>query len=140
MPDVFSKKKRSKVMSCIRSKGNKNTELALIKLFRKNAFMGWRRHQKIFGKPDFVFAKLKLAIFVDGCFWHCCKIHFRMPKNNKSFWAEKFSTNQKRDRLVTKTLRSMGWKVLRIWEHELTKKNEIKLTKKIGKKMFFQNT
>lgn len=131
MTDVFSKKKRSKVMSCIRSKGNKDTELALIKLFKKNAFMGWRRHQKIFGKPDFVFTKLKLAVFVDGCFWHQCKVHCRIPKNNKVFWTEKLKTNQKRDRLVTKTLKSKGWKVLRIWEHELARKNETKLVKKL---------
>ena len=72
MPDVFTKAKRSEVMSRIRGTGNKDTELALIILFRLHRIKGWRRHQPVFGKPDFVFPAVKVAVFVDGCFWHCC--------------------------------------------------------------------
>jgi DNA mismatch endonuclease, patch repair protein len=73
--DVFTKAKRSEVMSRIRGKGNKDTEVALAKLFRANGITGWRRHYAIAGKPDFAFPKCKLAVFVDGCFWHGCRKH-----------------------------------------------------------------
>ena len=72
MTDVFSKKKRSQVMAAIRSKGNKTTELRLASILRAHGISGWRRHQPLFGKPDFVFRRERLAVFVDGCFWHGC--------------------------------------------------------------------
>ena len=131
MSDVFTKAKRSEVMSRIRSRGNKDTEVALAKLFRRNKITGWRRNQKIFGKPDFLFPKLKLAVFVDGCFWHGCPNHGTQPKGNAAFWRRKISRNQSRDRLVTQSLRLQGWCVLRIWEHELAHKNEIRLFRRI---------
>jgi DNA mismatch endonuclease (patch repair protein) len=131
MSDVFTKAKRSEVMSRIRSRGNKDTELALAKLLRRNKITGWRRNQPVFGKPDFVFPKLKLAIFVDGCFWHGCPQHATKPKNNRAFWQQKLSANKKRDRVVTQTLRKLGWQVLRIWEHELARKNEARLIRRI---------
>ena len=131
MPDVFTKAKRSEVMSRIRGRGNKDTELALAKLFRAHRITGWRRNQKIFGKPDFVFQKLKLAVFVDGCFWHGCPKHATKPKNNPAFWRRKFSRNKQRDVLVTWTLRRAGWRVLRVWEHELASKNEARLLRRI---------
>ena len=119
--DFLTKEKRSLLMSTIRGHGNKNTELALVKLFRRNKVTGWRRNQKIFGKPDFVFCKFKLAVFVDGCFWHGCPKHSRQPKSNRTFWRRKFSANKKRDLLVTRALRRAGWRVLRIWEHNLSR-------------------
>lgn len=119
MADVFSKKKRSDVMSRIRSRGNKATEVALAKLFRRRQISGWRRNQKVFGKPDFVFPKSRTAVFVDGCFWHGCPKHGTQPKGNRNFWKNKFARNLARDRLVNRTLRSANWRVLRIWEHTL---------------------
>jgi len=121
MPDVFTKAKRSEVMSRIRGRGNKGTEVLLAGLLRKNGITGWRRHLSIFGKPDFAFPRQRVAIFVDGCFWHGCPKHSSMPVNNRLFWEAKLSANKRRDRLVTKTLRQLGWSVLRIWEHELCK-------------------
>ena len=109
-------------MSRIRGRGNKATELALAKLFRRHKITGWRRNQKIFGKPDFVFPKLKLAIFVDGCFWHGCPKHGTQPKGNRTFWKKKFAANKARDRRVNRELRRLGWQVLRIWEHDLAKR------------------
>lgn len=131
MSDVFTKAKRSEVMSRIRSRGNKDTEIALAKLFRANRITGWRRNQPVFGKPDFIFPRLKLAVFVDGCFWHGCPKHETQPKNNRAFWRRKFSRNKKRDVLVTRTLRHAGWCVLRVWEHELACKNETRLIRRI---------
>lgn len=131
MPDVFTKAKRSEVMSRIRGRGNKNTELALAKLFRAHRITGWRRNLPVFGKPDFVFPKLRLAIFVDGCFWHCCPLHATKPKSNAAFWRKKLEANQARDRLVTRTLRLAGWRVLRIWEHELLAKGTSQLVLRV---------
>lgn len=131
MSDPFSKKKRSDVMTLIRGKGNKTTEEALIRLLKKSDIIGWRRHRPLFGKPDFVFPKSRVAIFVDGCFWHCCPIHAVQPKSNVAFWKKKLHGNRARDRLVTRTLRSKGWRVIRVWEHELTKKNESRLLKRL---------
>lgn len=121
MADVFTKAKRSEVMSRIRSSGNKETELALIKLFRTNKITGWRRHYLLFGKPDFVFPNQRLAVFVDGCFWHGCPKHSNMPRNNRAFWLKKLSSNRARDLRVNRVLRQNGWKVIRIWEHDLVK-------------------
>jgi len=131
MPDVFSKAKRSEVMSRIRGHGNRNTELALIQLFRANRITGWRRNKQIFGKPDFVFAKARLVVFVDGCFWHQCPMHSKIPGGNREFWLRKLELNKKRDRLVNRTLRVDGWRVIRIWEHELSAKNEAKLLRRL---------
>ena len=149
MADVFSKRKRSEVMSRIRGRGNKDTELALAKLLRAHGISGWRRHAEIRGgavasvydrrkssgahraplqrptfrvKPDFVFRRVRLALFVDGCFWHGCPKHATKPKNNSAFWQRKLSSNKKRDALVARTLRRAGWRVLRVWEHELQKR------------------
>jgi len=131
MADVFTKSKRSEVMSRIRGKGNKDTELALMKLFRAQRITGWRRHQPIIGRPDFVFPKLRLAIFVDGCFWHSCPLHGTKPKNNAAFWQKKLAANQERDRLVTRSLKKAGWRVLRLWEHELARKREPQLMRRL---------
>lgn len=131
MPDVFTKAKRSQVMSRIRGHGNKDTELALIRLFRNLSITGWRRHRAVFGRPDFVFPRIRAAVFVDGCFWHRCPKHGSMPGSNAAFWRKKFATNKARDQQVTCKLRRSGWSVLRIWEHELAPKNSSRLTARI---------
>lgn len=108
-------------MSRIKGKGNKDTELAMIQILRKNHILGWRRNQAVLGKPDFIFPAQKVALFIDGCFWHGCSRpkHSNMPKNNQEFWAKKLKANKVRDKFVNRELRKAGWKVLRIWEHEL---------------------
>lgn len=123
MPDIFTIRKRSEVMSRIRSRGNKATELRLIGIFRSIGINGWRRHQPVFGKPDFIFPKLRMAVFVDGCFWHSCPKHSTKPMRNRVFWEKKLAANKARDCLVNRTLRRNGWKVVRIWEHELRAKS-----------------
>jgi DNA mismatch endonuclease (patch repair protein) len=119
--DVFTKKKRSEVMSKIKGKNNKETELEFAKILRKSKRRGWLRGQNIYGKPDFVFKKERIAIFIDGCFWHKCPIHFKMPKSNNEFWNTKINANVKRDKKVNTILKKEGWIVLRFWEHELKK-------------------
>jgi DNA mismatch endonuclease (patch repair protein) len=117
--DVFSTIKRSKVMAAIRSKGNKGTELKLALIFRTYGIRGWRKHLKLPGTPDFAFPKRRLAVFVDGCFWHGCPWHGHKPNSNRVFWRRKLDRNKARDKRVTKALRRAGWHVLRIWEHQL---------------------
>ena len=129
--DVFSKRRRSEVMSCIRSCGNKDTEQVLAKLLRQHRIIGWRRNQRVFGKPDFVFRHARLALFVDGCFWHGCLKHSRPPQSNRDYWRKKMIRNKARDRLVSRTLQKRGWRVLRIWEHELAHSNEARLLRRI---------
>ena len=127
MTDVFTKAKRSEVMSLIRSRGNKGTELKLISLMREQGITGWRRHVKLTAaplsvRPDFVFRTQRVAVFVDGCFWHGCPRHATRPKQNRAFWDAKIARNRARDRKVSRTLRAAGWSVLRIWECALTVK------------------
>ena len=138
MADVFSKAKRSEVMSRIRGRGNRGTELAFVALMKTYRITGWRRHlaidlEPLSGslvtaedrgrrrkvRPDFVFPAHRLAIFIDGCFWHGCPKHSGQPASNKVFWQRKLSSNKQRDRLVSQALRDQGWIVLRVWEHEL---------------------
>jgi DNA mismatch endonuclease (patch repair protein) len=124
VPDVFTKAKRSEVMSRIRGRGNKETELALASLLRRHRIWGWRRQQPLFGKPDFVFCLARVAVFVDGCFWHRCPKHSNLPANNRAFWKKKMASNKARDQRVNRTLRKKGWRVVRIWEHDLAKRSE----------------
>jgi DNA mismatch endonuclease (patch repair protein) len=129
VPDVFNKSKRSLVMAAIKSKGNKDTELRLVKILRTAGIRGWRRQQPLPGRPDFVFRKPNLAIFVDGCFWHGCPKHGRKPKSNRGYWLPKLERNRLRDLEVKKQLIRAGWRVLRFWEHDLA--NEIRVAKRI---------
>jgi DNA mismatch endonuclease, patch repair protein len=119
MADVFSREKRSAIMSSVRSHGNLATELRLITIFKSAGIQGWRRRVVLYGSPDFAFPKARLAVFVDGCFWHCCPVHGTVPTTNRAFWMRKLRRNQERDRLVRRQLEKLGWRVLRIWQHEL---------------------
>jgi DNA mismatch endonuclease, patch repair protein len=149
MPDVFTPDKRSDVMSRIRGRGNRDTELLLAKLFRQYRITGWRRHLKVklgelrnIGResttrkqrnkpktraqlavhPDFFFLHQRTAVFVDGCFWHGCPKHSNLPANNCPFWEKKLNGNKVRDRFVNRCLRKAGWRVVRIWEHDVAKR------------------
>lgn len=106
-------------MSLIKAGGNRDTELKLISIFRAGSVRGWRRRQALPGKPDFVFRRERVAVFVDGCFWHGCRRHCRMPKSRLDFWRPKIARNKRRDLEVNRILRAMGWRVLRVWEHDL---------------------
>src|SRR5260370_24723121 len=118
MTDVFSRQKRSEIMSRVRSRGNAATELSLIRLFREFKIKGWRRRFKAFGSPDFVFPEIRLAVFIDGCFWHSCPIHGSLPASNRAFWKRKLERNIARDRLVSRELRRSGGPLVLLWLHE----------------------
>lgn len=119
MADIWSQSKRSEVMSLIRSHGNKETELRLIEILRASKITGWRRKQPLTGKPDFVFRRQRIAVFVDGCFWHGCPRCYKRPNSNQEFWDAKIDRNRRRDRLVARELRLSGWQVIRFWQHQL---------------------
>ncbi len=121
MPDNLTPKERSYAMSRIRSRGNISTEIRLVKIMRLAGISGWRRNCNLPGKPDFVFARSRIVVFVDGCFWHACRKCALRPKSNRKYWTPKMIGNTKRDRINTRTLRKGGWMVVRIWEHELKK-------------------
>ena len=100
-------------MSRIKSKNTK-PELILKKMLKS-----FKYHPKAFGNPDFIHYKKKVVLFVDGCFWHKCPIHFVKPKSNKSYWLPKIERNIQRDKEINLAYKFAGWKVKRIWEHEL---------------------
>ena len=123
MSDVFSKDKRSRIMSNVKSSGNRSTELKLINFFRENRISGWKRHYDVKGHPDFVFLDKRVAIFVDGCFWHGHDCRNTRPATNVEYWQAKRIRNVERDKNVTALFQHRGWQVIRIWECELSKKN-----------------
>lgn len=117
MADTLTPEQRWRCMSNVR---NKNTGLEM-KLRRAlwKAGLRYRVKSKLPGKPDIVFPKRKLAVFVDGCFWHGCLIHGTKPETNAEFWQTKIKVNMERDLRVTSQLTDMGWTVIRVWEHEI---------------------
>ena len=164
MPDVFTKRKCSEVMARIRGRGNKGTEIALAKLLRVAGITGWRRQQALrfrsqrsavsgqrptvrIIRTDFIFRRQRVAVFVDGCFWHGCPKHCsplkwirkssmverakttrsldklgmtgRGRRTGKEYWRAKLAGNKARDLAVNRMLRRHAWRVVRIWEHEL---------------------
>ena len=111
---------RTRTMQKIGNRGNKSTEWRLRATLVRSGVSGWHMHPaEVTGKPDFLFPKARLAVFVDGCYWHGCPLHASQPNTNRSFWMAKFAQNAQRDRTVTRCLRRAGFAVLRFWEHEL---------------------
>ncbi|MGO8701775.1 MAG: very short patch repair endonuclease [Limisphaerales bacterium] len=111
---------RSQAMSAIRGRNNKSTERRLRALLVAASISGWNLNRRdLFGRPDFFFPRRRVAIFVDGCFWHGCRTCGHIPKTNSIFWKAKIQRNQARDRNTTQTLRQQGIRVLRFWEHDL---------------------
>jgi DNA mismatch endonuclease (patch repair protein) len=121
--DVYDEATRSTLMSKVRSKGNKSTELRLIEIFNERGIKGWRRNYAVKGHPDFVFFKKRIVVFVDGCFWHGHDCRNTRPKQNENFWTAKRERNMARDKAITAEFERRGWTALRIWECELKKKN-----------------
>lgn len=117
MTDVLTKSQRSYCMSRIRGKDTK-PEVALRKALWSLGYR-YRLKSKLPGKPDLVFPGYRTVVFIDGCFWHRCPVHFQMPENNRQFWQDKISANVRRDRKVTQQLEVNGWQVVRVWEHEV---------------------
>lgn len=123
MTDVLTPDQRKLVMSRIRGKDT-GPELKIRKLLFAKGFRGYRIHYDLPGKPDIVFTRQKVVIFIDGCFWHKCPKCFREPETRKDFWMNKINSNVGRDQKNNQILKEMGWKVIRIWEHEVRKDPE----------------
>jgi DNA mismatch endonuclease (patch repair protein) len=137
--DPLTSRQRSRLMAKIRPTGNRSTEGALAVAFRRAGVKGWRRHVRVrlnttrsrtrpshaegaqarYTCPDFIFPRLRVAVYVDGCFWHGCPQHGTAPTQNSIFWREKLASNRARDSRVTASLRKAGWTVVRIWEHSV---------------------
>ena len=131
MADIFNTQKRSSIMSKVRSKNNKSTEIKLISFFKDNNITGWRRNYPVKGHPDFVFLDKKVAVFVDGCFWHGHDCRNTRPTSNADYWNKKRERNIQHDKEITSLFERRGWSVIRIWECELKKKNKEILLQKI---------
>ncbi len=133
-------------MSRIRSKGNGSTEGRLATLMKEAGITGWRRQVELVVKPargskvkalkvrpDFLFRPERVAVFVDGCFWHGCPRHATRPKQNRKFWDQKIAGNKARDARTSRGLRKAGWKVLRIWECALTVKRQSATVRRLSR-------
>lgn len=120
MTDVLTPEQRKRNMSRIHGK-NTGPEIKLRRLLWSNGVRGYRIHYKLPGKPDIVFIKKKITIFIDGCFWHKCPACFLEPETRKEFWMKKIDSNVERDWKNTQQLQDDGWTVLRFWEHEIRK-------------------
>jgi DNA mismatch endonuclease (patch repair protein) len=141
MADIYSRAQRSALMARVRGRGNVTTEGALAAILRAEGWSGWRRQRTLRGhgaqgalfrvRPDFVFSSKRMAIFVDGCFWHGCPRHGTQPEGNAAFWRAKFRRNRARDRRDTRNLHRDGWQVVRLWEHELRPKVRLRLLAKL---------
>lgn len=140
MADTLSRAARSALMAKVRGRGNASTELALARVLRAEGLTGWRRQRRLAGgrgdeawkvRPDFVFAGRRWAVFVDGCFWHGCPRHGTSPVGHAAFWRRKLAANRARDRRNTRQLRAAGWRVLRLWEHELRRAARPALLRKL---------
>ncbi|MBN1394232.1 MAG: DNA mismatch endonuclease Vsr [Pirellulales bacterium] len=120
---TFGGLSRGRLMSRVKSTGNQTTEKRMVHLLRKAGLSGWRRHQPLIGHPDFIWRDVKIAVFVDGCFWHGhnCGKNIQ-PKTNADAWRNKIRRNKTRDGRVSAALRRQGWRVIRIWECQLRKK------------------
>lgn len=133
LPDGFQnvRPQRSRLMSKIKPKGNKSTELPLRLALVRARVSGWQMQPSdLVGRPDFYFRRKRLAVFVDGCFWHACSRCGHLPHTRSSFWKLKFKRNRRRARIVAKELRQRRITIIRFWEHEV-KRNPDRVAKKI---------
>lgn len=117
--DTIGKNNRSLVMQQIRSKNTKFERAVAMALKKLGKSFG--QYANLTGKPDIVSRKKKVVVFLDSCFWHGCRWHCRVPKSRRSYWVLKMQRNKDRARIVNRVLKKEGWRVVRVWEHELQK-------------------
>lgn len=117
MADDRSRQARSETMRQVRSRDTSCERRLRSALHRRG--LRYSLHKSLPGKPDIVFVAAKVAVFVDGCFWHGCPEHCRRPSSNREYWLPKIERNMARDKRVSTSLRAAGWRVVRLWEHEV---------------------
>ena len=127
MADIFSKEKRSEIMSRIKSQDSK-IEILFRKQLWRHGFRYRKNSGKLFGKPDIVLKKHETVIFIDSCFWHGCKKHCRIPTARKKYWVQKIERNKERDKQVGKIYRNQKWKIFRVWEHQINEERKLEET------------
>ena len=110
---------RSEIMWRVRSTGNKSTEWRFRAALIRAGVTGWRVQPDVEGRPDVAFPDAKVAVFLDGCFWHGCERHFRAPRTRRIFWLKKIHANRRRGADALQALLRRGWKVFRVWEHDI---------------------
>lgn len=132
MPDDMTFEERSRTMSRIRSRWTKQEKLMHEAL--NIAGIAHKMHPKILGNPDLTIPNQNIAVFLNGCFWHKCPICYKPPKSNKEYWLPKLDRNVQRDLASQERLKSSGWEVLIIWEHEIKRLSAEDLVKLLGSK------
>lgn len=130
--DVFNKEKRSEIMSHIRSKNTK-AEVLVFKELRRRGVYFQKHYQKAAGSPDIALPRKKIAVFIDGDFWHGYRFSRYRDRLPKEYWREKIESNIKRDKRNRRILKNEGWEVMRVWEHELKKKPFLNTIEKIAR-------
>lgn len=121
MSDNLKPSDRQKAMRAVKSKDTK-PERRLFSMLAGMKVSGWRKHAaEVIGKPDVVFDDCRIAIFLDGCFWHGCPVCKRplKPQTNQVYWERKIQRNKERALKYNLQLQQHGWEVIRIWEHEI---------------------
>lgn len=132
--------RRSKNMRAIRSVGNRTTEARFRAALAQRRIGGWELHsKKVLGSPDFYFPRHGMVVFIDGCFWHACPKCGHIPKTNVTYWRKKILSNKRRDALIRRRLRAMGFSVLRVWECEL-KRNPSACVSRITRAIAMRNS
>jgi DNA mismatch endonuclease (patch repair protein) len=115
-------------MSSVRSTGTRLEENFAKSLRRAKLGRFERNPRNVAGRPDFIFRKQRVAIFVDSCFWHGCRWHCRMPAANANYWRAKIARNRRRDKQVNRLMQRDQWRVVRVWEHSLKNEGRIMRT------------
>lgn len=116
MPDNWTPEQRSKLMARVRTR-NTAPEVALRRALFSAGHRGWRLHRSLPGRPDLVFSRACLCVFVDGAFWHGHPDHYHGQSGD--FWDKKIARNRERDERVNRELTELGWSVLRLWDFEI---------------------
>ena len=121
--DPLTQSERSALMAKVRAKGNRSTERRAEAALKKAHIKGWTKHsKKVPFKPDFYFPRAKLVLFIDGCFWHACpRCRRRMPHTRYDFWKAKIEGNRLRDNRTGRFLKKQGYRVMRVWEHDVAR-------------------
>lgn len=132
MVDVLTPAQRKLNMSKIKGKDT-SPEMRIRKLLFSNGVRGYRINYNLPGKPDIAFPRKRVAIFIDGCFWHKCPIHFQEPDTRKEFWIKKIDRNVERDKEINRKLEETGWEVIRIWEHQVRKNPDLVVVEVINR-------